>query len=137
MKTLKLPFISIAAEACGVPRRTVTYWLTRGESGEEPYAEFNRQVYGIRAKAALQMMEEIMNCGDSPGERAAIRSKELLLTKLMRQDLDPPKEIYERVKFKQDAPQLSAGNPVEHLENALEVLQLPPGTMAAIAGKKI
>lgn len=36
--------ITVAASAAGVDRKTLNEWIRRGGMGEEPYAEFCRQV---------------------------------------------------------------------------------------------
>lgn len=135
MRAQRLPYIAVCAEACGVPRSTMKQWLKRGDMGEAGFAEFRDEVYSIRARAALKMTEDIMDTGDAPGQRAAVNAKVHLLQKLSREDFDPPKEVYERIKFQEGEPHQLAQ--LEQLGEAMEVLSLPPGTMATIAGKKL
>jgi hypothetical protein len=44
----------VAAEAAGIHRRTFYRWLERGEAGEEPYAQFAREVQRARAQARVE-----------------------------------------------------------------------------------
>src|SRR4051812_20021462 len=44
----------VAAEACGISRRTFCRWMERGQAGEAPFAAFSAAVRQARAEARAE-----------------------------------------------------------------------------------
>ena len=97
LETLKtgVPFIALAAEANGVPRKTMETWLDLGKHGDPRYEDFSNEVYRIRAEFLLKHSLELLSCDRETAERA--RQRNWLLQRIDRSIFDPPKEVYDRV----------------------------------------
>jgi hypothetical protein len=63
--------IETACEACGIGKTTYYTWRSRGETGEEPYAEFRNVTTRARANAKLQLLRRIDDACKQGDWRAA------------------------------------------------------------------
>src|SRR4029079_14887437 len=90
LETLRkgVPFLALAAEANGVPRKTMETWLDLGKNGDPRYEAFVDEVYQIRAAFMLKHTQELLSTNRDTAERA--RQSNWLLQRLDRSLFDPP-----------------------------------------------
>lgn len=93
-----IPFIALAAEACGVNRKTAHQWLEYAEQDNEPCPvrdHFAREVRRIRADWALKIAKELLSADRNTAEAA--RQKQWLLSRLDKDLFEMTREAGRRV----------------------------------------
>ncbi len=64
-------YLKHAAESAGISHQAARLWMSRGKSGEEPYASFRKDVNAAQAKDAVRDVQVISKAGVEGDWKAA------------------------------------------------------------------
>lgn len=111
LKKLDLqPYLLVAADAAGVPRRTIKSWSTRGQRGVEPFATWWQAVAQKRAERVELWIRELEEVEKDSAKRSA---REFLLERA-----DP--QEFGRIAIKEAAIQKLRDDLLEELLDQVE-----------------
>lgn len=113
------PFLSVAAEQCGINPQTVAYWYHEGRKGDEAYATFFRLVAKMRADWKMDIQAKMMNADKDDSVR--VQNMKYLLQCMDRDLFDLTKRV-DPVRTQEPGRVTPSQVSPEDLETALEQL---------------